>query len=779
MAESQPIRAGRRFPGRRRWAVLAAGAMLAALAGPLANTADAQPTSVVVPRHDAQKLALNLVGATDEVVAVTRQDTLGAGIEDVFSGPEGTELADRGAQAPTGAARFGLRLGVVGHTLAWFEEISQTSTTPAHYILHRTNLFNGSSVAIDVPTEPMAFTGDGWLSYSKGSSGDLLRNLFDGPTTTLIKNVTNPSRLVTDANGAMLITYLPVAGQIGRFRLDLITFATGTVERLLDTTDEISAADLSAQTVAWVTRPQGDITPTVIHQRPRTGGTSTAYSDDNRNLHDAGIQAGNGKAAYIVPDSTGYLLRVVTGSTAHDVPLPPGEVGLAAVGNRFITATGGPLDTAGVYAIDGDTVTRVATVPTAPIPVYSIALSANRLYTADEGAIDKPGLAVWSRTVSGTTTPAVSSETLLPQRAFLLEDAPSQSISFSAGRGSIGDPDQAASRYEFLDRGKITGTAHLTPYEPEEERTENHPNTSGPYTLVEGKVYAPDGKLLYTRPGQASIQTNKDDIYGSTLIWSNSNFSTTTISVRDVAKPKSATNPRKLATYTCKTSCPGEVSIWGNRVAWQSDANHIKIQTIGSKTIRTVATNRPLIQLELGENVLAWQISGSNSTRLLDLTTTKSAPQIMAGNASRIAVDGHYLARTVAGGQVVVYRLPFTGKNRPRMIGTFAPAGFTPNGDSKADTWAPQFDVSKPLTGVTLKIKAIKSGKTLRTLTGTAPDGSIRDVVWDGKTGGGTKLPVGSYRWELAGQSADGEGALISVAGAATVTGTVKITAVG
>jgi len=153
---------------------------------------------------------------------------------------------------------------------------------------------------------------------------------------------------------------------------------------------------------------------------------------------------------------------------------------------------------------------------------------------------------------------------------------------------------------------------------------------------------------------------------------------------------------------------------------------------------------------------------------------------IMAGNAARIALDGHYLARTVVdGGQVVVYRVPSAAKKRPRFIGTYAPSGFTPNGDGKADLWTPQFDASKPLRGVTLKILAIKSGKTLRTLTGTAPDGSVRDLTWDGLSGAGRKLPVAMYRWQLIATATDGDGALISASGGKTVSGTVKLTAVG
>jgi hypothetical protein len=792
------ITAARRFSTRKRQLAVVTVALLAAAAAvavPLAGSAQAQPTSVEVPRHDSPTITLSLAGASADALLVSRQATIGDAAT-YFSGANGSELADRGAMFPSSGADSSTLLGVVGHTLGWAEYLSQTSTSPAKYILHRTNLYNGSSVQQDVPTPPVAYTGDGWLSYSKGTAGggagDLLRNLFDGPTTTLIKDVVRPERLVADANGAVLTSYLPVTGQSTRYRLDLITYgATPTVERIADVTDEITSADLSATTVAWSTRPLSAPTPNTYHQRPRAGGSTDTYTDSSPWLHEAGVQAGDGQVAYVVSDPDHPAMRIVTGSTAQTVDLPnvtgstvhtTPDWTAKAVGNRYYVGVSGPVSVAGVYSVEGDTLSKVATVPAPQIAVNAIAFSAGRLYYADDGAIDKPGMAVWQRVVTGATTPTLGTESLLPNRAYRLEDAGEESLSYSAGRGSTAAPAGGPPwRYQILDRGKITGTAPFTPYAPEEEQARYHSNTSGPYTLAEGKIYDPTGKLLYTSPSDGDFMFNNDDIYGSTMIWSdaNSKKKTSTIWVRDIAKPKSSTNPRKLATNKCHTElCPQLVSIWGNRVAWTSDDTHIVTQTIGATTSRKIAATRTVEQLELGEGVLAWQINQDNSTRLLDLSSTKSTPYIVAGKANRIALDGHYFARTLTDqNRLLVYRVPFTAKQLPRLIGTYAPTGFTPNHDGKADTWAPQFDASKPLTGVTLKITATKSGKVFRTLKGTAPDGSIRDLSWDGLTSGGKALPVGTYNWTLTGAAADGDGDLISPGGKTVITGTVKITA--
>jgi hypothetical protein len=188
-----------------------------------------------------------------------------------------------------------------------------------------------------------------------------------------------------------------------------------------------------------------------------------------------------------------------------------------------------------------------------------------------------------------------------------------------------------------------------------------------------------------------------------------------------------------------------------------------------------VATGGLVQELVLGEGTLAWQAPGE-TTRVLDLTSSTSHPFTFAGKATTIALDDHRIARRVSDtGRIVVYRLPFGGTYRPRMLGTFAPTGFTPDGDGRADTWSPQFDVSKPVADVVLRIKGDKSGRTLRTLTGTAPDGSIRDVHWDGRSGAGTRLPEGSYRWVLTAQAADGEGPLVTERGGTTVSGTVNL----
>ncbi|GLY17176.1 hypothetical protein Kisp01_41910 [Kineosporia sp. NBRC 101677] len=96
-----------------------------------------------------------------------------------------------------------------------------------------------------------------------------------------------------------------------------------------------------------------------------------------------------------------------------------------------------------------------------------------------------------------------------------------------------------------------------------------------------------------------------------------------------------------------------------------------------------------------------------------------------------------------------------------------------PYGDGRGDSWRLEFNTSKPLTAVVLTVRN-STGRTVETLKGNAPDGSIRDVRWNGKTQTGGKAATGTYTWELSAKAADGEGKLIGVDGGA-ITGRVAL----
>jgi hypothetical protein len=159
---------------------------------------------------------------------------------------------------------------------------------------------------------------------------------------------------------------------------------------------------------------------------------------------------------------------------------------------------------------------------------------------------------------------------------------------------------------------------------------------------------------------------------------------------------------------------------------------------------------------------------------VLDLRTPGSEPVALTGYRLIELDDHRFLAGRSSAQDVVVGRLPFHAPYAPRLIATIAATQFTPGGDGRADVWAPQFDTTKPLTGVALRIRG-PGGRTIRTLTGTGPDGSIRDLRWDGRTGSGRPAPAGRYTWQLVARAADGEGALTAANGVRPVTGVLVL----
>ncbi len=248
-----------------------------------------------------------------------------------------------------------------------------------------------------------------------------------------------------------------------------------------------------------------------------------------------------------------------------------------------------------------------------------------------------------------------------------------------------------------------------------------------------------------------------------------------TIWVDDVEKKM----PTALATLD--VGCDPRVSIWGELVAWSSScAGGTHIRNLRTGVTRQVAVGGQE-QLSLSEGTLTWSYEDSGPAMVMDLTTDYLAPVRLSGLSRLTTVDDHLVAREVKDElwspttRMEMSPLPFTQKLPPRLIAALSPLGFSPNGDGKGDVWAPQFDITKPMRSVTLKIQNQAGTKTVATFDGTAPDGSVRGMQWNGLSSKGVQLPPGTYRWTLSGRSADGDGTLIGTDGSATASGTIDL----
>jgi flagellar hook capping protein FlgD len=453
---------------------------------------------------------------------------------------------------------------------------------------------------------------------------------------------------------------------------------------------------------------------------------------------------------------------------------------LALLGGALALAlTSGPAGPAHGRAQPGGAAVTLPprTVDGTTVPPVAIDFSNGRLYTT-YGPSTFETQNVWQTGVTGTAPPTFEASSPLSTPVGWWLPFFRGPFSFSGARGAVvtegvgwfGEP----YTWTLLDRGAATHT--ITVPRPEGfSLKENHPEVSGPYTVARGRVFRADGTLVYQLPGDPNALW-PSDLYGSRLIWPEvTPDGRRKIWLMDVARPTSATNPRVLDDCVCPDpsySFGPSVSIWGDTVAWVADDNRaIVVHDLNSSSSRTVPVAEGALPT-LGEGTLAW--SGG---WVLDLTSSKSRPVQLLDMVSTTApeLDDHLIAvlnpgdGITTGPSVKVATLPFKGKHRPRLIGVLAAEGLTGGGGP----WLPQFDTTKPLTRVQLEITT-SAGRTVRTLTGTGPDGSVRDLVWDGRTYGGRSLPPGTYHWQLSARAADGEGSLIGVDGG-PVTGTVEL----
>ncbi len=652
--------------------------------------------------------------------------------------------------------------------------------------MFRLNIRTGTNVLDGLMPPPLAYTSAGWLTDRQPSFHVyplpplVLRRhqaVRAGDDTTAVPSTdimpgAGAREMVADETAAVQ-SYVTSTGTSDSWNVDLVDLVNKAKQTLVTASpDPVTSLALSSTTVAWSSKAANG--PLVISRRARSGGPITSFTEDNPNADAEHLAAGNGDVAYLVTDPTRTLMRLVTAGTTRSVEVPSGSSGIAAVGNRYLTAVGGPSAVAGVYSVEGTTVTRTATVPTRHHRLASVAVTASQLYYTDGSVTGLPGTSLWQRTITGRNRPSLGPEAAVSTRpADLAGLRESSAISFSAGRGAIAAATDGS--WHLLDRGTETGAIPRS----------NDVKVSGPYTLTSGKIYDTEGNLLHTIP-TADGQVVAQDIFGSTVVYAlkPDNSSGAALWWDDVNQP----GPRRLGDVPADTPCggaPSFLAIWGETVVWDTcdgePLTRVNLTTGYRETILSTRTTDRFRRYTLAENTLAWP-DGTN-TSVLDLTSADLLPITLVGASESVLLDDHRLVRHRIDerGRSLghdLQRVPFTAKNQPRLLGVAAPRGFTPDGDGRADTWKPQFDITKPLRKAELTISALSTGKVLRTLPGTAPDGSIRDLTWDGEDKKGSTVPIGTYRWTLTGKADDGDGTLIGPLGQSTVEGTIEINAV-
>jgi hypothetical protein len=802
-------RSERRTPtGRRRRARLLTGLLAGTVLGGGSLLTTVEPAGadggVVVPRHLSQATTLGLLGASGAGFAVAQ----GAGFDTprstgrLLTGEPGSELTYEGDDVNGNTA------GVSGNTVYWTDQPGNPGQAgTSGWVVHSDDLVTGAKARFESPEEPIAWTPDGWITFDHGT---LRRHVAeDGSTSTLLTGIPESSArngyltidVEADSDGAVVDYPVRVAGQMQQ-RIGLITFGRPGIEVLATTSSSadgtlfLGPTALSPHRVAWV---DGGFTESIGY-RLRSGGdittvksTTTSYGIQDLAATDTQIAITTGFTTRST-DVPATQVWVLTGPTWRraDLPGPPEEPdsvvygGMATVGSTFFVAVGGSVSTtAGIYEVDtrdddaaGPIGTnRVATVGPESAAFEQVNLSAGQLSYSDlsDAAFTdyRTKAAVWQRTIQGNGRglPALdlAAEHGVAVNAGIPDITSAGTVgmwSFSAGRAAAAywDWTRGFGTLQLVDRGVVRHSLRfdLPPLLPI--------RVSGPYILFgSARVYRADGKQMASLPEADVVGV---DLFGSSVVYSTTRG---TIQLLHATWPQSMMRPAVLArTGVCDGArCAGEVAIWGDTVAWTRLDGSIAIRALGRSAVRVVRPeDGPVSGLRMSEGTLSWQTaSGGPAAWALDLTTRTSSP-VGLGPLTMFSVDDHLVAGVDSDGQLTVSPLPFGLRQpyAPRLIGTLAPSNFNAAGDG----WAPEFDVSKPVDSVRLTIS--RGPTVVQQIAGTGPDGSIRDLRWDGRDTAGLPAAPGEYHWRLTAEAADGDGPLAAADGHSDITGTLTLT---
>lgn len=702
----------------------------AAATGPAISATTDLP-STTVPRHVSGNGYLQLLGINDSGIAVRQS------VDRLLSGELGSRLTLRGKFDRTDAV-------LAGSDLTWSEG----------KVLHRVAIGTGVDSPLTTEVKPLAATADGYL----GLVGQTLTRYVTGAASIpLLTSVTKVSAITVDAD-EVLVAYTDPAKAANL--LTIVPLAGGPSTWSKVTSYPVRRLGFSDRLVGWVSLRNG---APIVQTQPRVGGKLLAVSGPAASLADGSefAVAGN-RAAW--PGDVRSVTMMTGGGTATHQPIPGRHYwGIIGYGDDFFVGVSGKHSYAGIYRIPDASSRPNISVPKEPSEISSWSLAAGFLrYNDDTTALKRDQQRIWQHSVTGSGAPVLSKE-----KELLVWTRAWSRIWFSAARGAVvyapntgGDHNQL----RLVDRGKMVGTL------PKGSGSLGF-KMSGPYLQAGAKIYGTDRKVALDLTG---FKPTSYDHYGANVVYARSNGQ---IWWRDLTRKASKSNPR-LVVDTCSGTCEPNVRIWGNKVAYLTKSNTFVVRTLTNPAARVVNPGVPaaeLMQFSLREGTLLWTTSKTEGVYrqfALDLSSAGSKPIEL--NLAGTVVDGHYAAGLDPERNLVVQRLPFGGAQKPRLIGTVARASFSPNGHGRTALFRPAFDTTKPLENVKLTIRS--GSRVIRTLTGTGPDGSIRDLSWDGRTGSGAKAKAGTYTWTLTATAVDGEGSLVAVNGGKSVLGTIKLT---
>ena len=765
--------------------------------------------AIAVPRPERDWSNVALLGASTDGIAVVQ------GVSRVLTGNPLTYTGLDVSETDSSEVR--------GHTLRWSQF---QDGKPGQWVVHSRDLLTATGTASTTattteaavgaavgaatetylsPARPLAWTANGWITYSAGT---LTRHVIGGTDQTLLTGLlSTPDEeaddvlVVADDDGAA-VRYATMVDGVRQQQVALIRFDRAGAE-ILETRAEkdefgLGTVALSPNTVVWST--VGPYYKSFLHRRGRGGGpvstiaepSAVQYSLDTLLVTDDQILASETVSHMSITETTLWALkdrswRDISVVGAAGQALSDSQFDTAAVlGSQFLVSMDGPPTEAGVYVIGTGDGAPLALPGSDPVETNDVSLSAGLLtYTglALPGSRDweyQTSSPLWQRSIqaaAATREPAFGPVSTIDENVAVpgsLSFGTVSETSFSASRGVTHEPSSMGfpASYQWWDRGRRTRTLAVAG-----DRT----RVSGPFALLGRRLYRADGRRLLDLRTANVVAA---DLFGDRVVDCERNG---TVRLRRVPSPGLTGGAGSSRLVGQK--CAGQVAVWGATVAWARTDGTIAIRRLPATALRIVkpggplatgsAQDEPAAALRLSEGALSWRtLATASSTAsagstasparswLLNLRSPTSVP-VLATGLHAVVTDDHLMAGIDRTGTIQLGPLPFgaSSRYRPRLVGLLSQAAFVRN-------WVPQFDISKPVQSVTLTVT--RGSEVVRTLTGTGPNGSIRDLSWNGRDDQGRLAPPGRYRWRLNAQATDGDGALIGPGGSASVTGTIR-----
>jgi hypothetical protein len=181
--------------------------------------------------------------------------------------------------------------------------------------------------------------------------------------------------------------------------------------------------------------------------------------------------------------------------------------------------------------------------------------------------------------------------------------------------------------------------------------------------------------------------------------------------------------------------------------------------------------------IEIGDGFVVMQLPAepgdSNTDEVLAVWNilTDAVTRMPDRDWAAVSSDGSHRLAYTTGSQLVVRDIAGAAGSAPRVLGIIGQSGL--NLMTGTATWTLSLDATKALAPGTLTIEG-DAGVVFTASLPATPNGSLRDIAWNGRNGDNPVLP-GTYRWTISQGAADGSGNLVGVDGTSAVTGTIEV----